>query len=89
VNRPLRENLELAEVDGKTWVQCTCCGNRLCTADGDWKQKCVTRLLPPTRMGPFHKIMEGHLLLQERYCPGCGVTLDADVVEDENGPGAA
>ena len=83
MNQPLRENLELAEAKGKTWVQCTHCGHKLSPADKDWKGACVTRLLPPTHMGPFHKIMEGRLVLREHYCPGCGVTLDADVVEDE------
>jgi acetone carboxylase gamma subunit len=84
MNRPLRENLELTDEKGKTWVQCGSCGHRLAPADEDWKTVCLTRLLPPTHMGPHHKIMTGHLVLREHYCPGCGLTLDADVVKDEN-----
>ena len=84
MNRPLRENLELADIDGTTWVQCARCGHRLCAADADWKQACVTRLLPPSRMGPFREPMAGRALLEERYCPGCGISLDATVVETDD-----
>lgn len=87
MKRPLQQNLELDELEGKSWVQCARCGHRLCAAGLDWKAVCVTRLLPPSRMGPHREIMEGRVLLQERYCPACGVTLDATVVEVDNGPG--
>ena len=83
MSRPLRENLELVEQQGAEWVQCTACGHRLCAAGEDWRVACVTRLLPPGRMGPFHRIMEGRALLEERYCPGCGVSLDATVIINE------
>ncbi len=86
MSRPLRENLELVEERGREWVQCAACGYRLCAAGEDWREACVTRLLPPGRMGPFHEIMEGRALLEERYCPGCGVSLDATVIVDENRP---
>lgn len=87
MKRPLQENLELNELEGKPWVQCARCGHQLCAAGMDWKAACVTRLLPPNRMGPHREILEGRLLLQERYCPGCGVTLDAAVVEVDNSVG--
>lgn len=83
MSRPLRENLELVEQQGAEWVQCAACGHRLCAAGEDWRVACVTRLLPPGRMGPFHRIMEGRALLEERYCPGCGVSLDATVIINE------
>ena len=86
MSRPLRENLELVEALGGEWVRCTACGHRLCAAGEDWRTACVTRLLPPGRMGPFHRIMEGRALLEERYCPGCGVSLDATVIIDEERP---
>jgi len=87
VKRPLQENLELDELEGKSWVQCARCGHQLCAAGMDWKAACVTRLLPPSRMGPHREIMQGRMLLQERYCPKCGITLDAIVVEVDKGLG--
>lgn len=91
MSRPLRENLELVEQRGAEWVQCAACGHRLCAVGEDWRAACVTRLLPPGRMGPFHRIMEGRALLEERYCPGCGVSLDATVIinEERSTPRAA
>lgn len=86
MSRPLRENLELVEEQGAEWVLCAACGRRLCAAGEDWRQACVTRLLPPGRMGPFHEIMEGRAMLEERYCPGCGVSLDATVIIGEERP---
>ena len=86
MNRPLRENLEVVEEQGSEWVRCAACGHRLCSAAEDWREACVKRLLPPGRMGPFHEIMEGRAVLDERYCPGCGVSLDATVIVDEERP---
>lgn len=86
MSRPLRENIELVEEQGTEWVRCAACGHRLCAAGEDWRTACVTRLLPPGRMGPFHRIMEGRALLEERYCPGCGLSLDATVIINEERP---
>ena len=86
MSRPLQENLEVVEEQGNEWVQCAACGRRLCGAGEDWREACVTRLLPPGRMGPFREIMEGRAMLQERYCPGCGVSLDAAVIVKEERP---
>ena len=86
MSRPLRENLEVVEGQGNEWVQCAACGHRLCGAGEDWREACVIRLLPPGRMGPFHEIMEGRAVLEERYCPGCGVSLDATVIVNEERP---
>ncbi len=86
MSRPLQENLEVVEEQGGEWVQCAACGHRLCAAGENWREACVTRLLPPGRMGPFHEVMEGQAVLQERYCPGCGVSLDATVIVKEERP---
>ena len=81
MNRPFRENLELAELDGGSWIQCSQCGHRLAAASDDWRAQCVVKRLPPRSMGPHRELLEGRLMLEERYCPNCGVTLDADVVD--------
>ena len=80
MNRPLRENLELAEEGGVAWVQCARCGHRLAAAEEDWRLQCVTKRLDPSQLGPHRELLAGRLELEEIYCPGCGTTLDAAVV---------
>jgi nicotinamidase-related amidase len=82
VNRPFRENLELADHRGATWVRCSRCGYAIAPSDEDWREHCTVKRLPPSNMGPHRELLEGRLVLEERYCPGCGVTVDADVVDD-------
>ncbi|MBO0712329.1 MAG: hypothetical protein J2P47_13740, partial [Acetobacteraceae bacterium] len=80
MTRPLRENLELAERDGATWVCCARCGHELSREGEDWRRRCVVEHLPPAHLGPHRELLEGRLELEEHYCPGCGVTLDAAIV---------
>jgi nicotinamidase-related amidase len=81
MNRPFRENLELAELESGTWVQCSRCGHRLSAVDEDWHAQCVVKRRPPLSMGPHRELLEGRLMLEESYCPNCGVTLDAAIVD--------
>src|SRR5438105_5294314 len=83
MNRPIRENLELAERDGAAWVQCARCGHRLSAAGEDWHAHCIVKRLSPENMGPHHELLQGRHQLEEHYCPGCGVTLDASVIDVE------
>jgi nicotinamidase-related amidase len=85
MNRPLRENLEISELEDGAWVQCARCGHRLSAAAEDWREHCLVKRLSPSRMGPHRELMEGLMLLEERYCPGCGVTLDASIIDVEAG----
>jgi nicotinamidase-related amidase len=81
MKQPIRENLELAELDGARWVQCAQCGHRL-SADGeDWQAHCIVKRMSPTSMGPHRELLRGRFDLEEYYCPGCGVTLDASIVD--------
>ena len=80
MSRPLRENLELAERDGATWVCCARCGHELSREGEDWRRRWVVEHLPPAHLGPHRELLEGRLELEEHYCPGCGVTLDAAIV---------
>lgn len=89
MNRPLRENLELAERDGAAWVQCARCGHCLSAAEEDWHAHCVVKRLSPINMGPHRELLQGRHRLEEHYCPGCGVTLDASVIDAEVQPAAS
>lgn len=80
MSRPYRENLEFAEHQGRDWIQCSRCGHRLAPSDENWRGAAITRQLPPDRMGPYRELMQGRMVLEEVYCPKCGVTFDAAVV---------
>jgi nicotinamidase-related amidase len=83
MNQPIRENLELAERDGVAWVQCARCEHRLSGEGEDWHKHCVVKRLPPEHMGPHRELLRGRFDLEEHYCPSCGVTLDASIIEVE------
>ena len=77
---PLRENLEIF-TNAETWIRCTRCLHLLCTADKDWRKACKIKLLPPIKAGPLMNDLTGYFLLEQLYCPSCGVLLDTSVVE--------
>jgi nicotinamidase-related amidase len=89
MNQPIRENLELAEHEGVAWVQCARCGHRLAGAGEDWHRHCIVKCWPPESMGPHRQLLRGRFDLEEHYCPGCGVTLDATIVDVEAKPAPA
>jgi nicotinamidase-related amidase len=88
MNRPIRENLELAQRDGAAWIQCARCEHRLSGADEDWHHHCIVKRLSPEHMGPHRELLRGRFDVVEHYCPGCGVTLDASIVDVEAKPGS-
>jgi nicotinamidase-related amidase len=89
MNQPIRENLELAERDGASWIQCARCQHRLSSAGEDWHRHCIVKRLPPKNMGPHRELLRGRFDLEEHYCPGCGVTLDATIIDVEAKPDPA
>ena len=90
MKHPLRENLEIATVDGAEWIRCGQCRHEHCRADQDWRQFCKVRLLPPTKAGRLMSVLDGQCLLRQIYCPACAVLLDTDFVEEkQNDPGRA
>lgn len=83
MNHPLRENMEVATVDGAEWIRCKRCQHRYCRADQDWRQFAKVRLLPPTQAGQLMSVLSGDYLLRQHYCPSCAVLLDTDFVEEK------
>jgi hypothetical protein len=81
MTRPLRENLEIVELDGTNWISCSECRFRYCRADQNWRDFCKTRLLPPVKAGNLMSVFEGQYLLRQLYCPSCAALLDTDFVE--------
>lgn len=89
MKQPLRENLELVELDKAQWIQCAQCGHRLSPAGEEWRKHCVVKRKSPTQMGPHRELLRGRFDLEEYYCPGCGATLDALVVDVAEEPAKA
>ncbi len=87
MNYPLRENLEVYADAGGQWVRCVRCLRMLCRADEDWRRACRIRLLPPTHAGPLMSELLDQFLLEQLYCPSCGVLLNTDLVEKGTGDG--
>lgn len=80
---PLRENLEVYTDKSGTWIRCTRCLHNLCPTSDDWKKASKRRLSTPTKAGPLMKDLVGHFLLEQLFCPSCGVLLNTDLVEDK------
>lgn len=82
--QPLRENLEVCKDKDGDRVRCIKCLYILCRVGEDWKKACGLRHLIPTKAGPLMKELKGSFLLEQLFCPSCGILLDTQVVEERN-----
>jgi N-methylhydantoinase B len=80
MTHPLQEHLAVYTDSLGAWIRCTQCGHVLCEASRDWARTCRVRRLPPTEAGPHMADLVGQFLLEQLYCPSCGVLLKTDVV---------
>jgi N-methylhydantoinase B len=80
---PLRENLEVTEVDGSLWIRCAKCREPLSPLDAEWSAACNRKLLPPTAAGALMEPLVGKFLLEQLSCPQCSALFNTDVVEAE------
>jgi len=85
MTHPIRENLEIVDLAGTSWVYCSKCRFRYCRANQNWREFCQIRLLPPAKAGSLMSILDGQYLLQQLYCPSCAVLLDTHFVEKQGG----
>jgi hypothetical protein len=84
MTRPVRENLEIADRAGTSWIYCSKCRFRYCRADQNWREFCHSRLLPAAKAGNLMAALDGQYLLRQLYCPSCAVLLDSDFVEKQD-----
>ena len=84
MSHPFRENLTAVSEAGATWLCCTGCGHRLCTASDDWRMACRKKTFPPNHAGPLMDTLDGRYLFEKLYCPACGALFDAHMVEVKN-----
>jgi hypothetical protein len=81
VNRHFRENLVIHSEGKKEWIQCAKCFHTLSPIEEDWKEGCKVSLVSPDVAGPHRERLKGRFMFEQRYCPGCGVLLEATLVE--------
>jgi N-methylhydantoinase B len=77
---PLEEYLQVCRENGVAMIECTRCSHVLCSEHEDWTQAATRRRLPPAAAGPLMHDLEGLYLLEQFYCPGCGVLLRNEIV---------
>ena len=74
----INEYLQLAETDSGEMIQCTWCGEKICSRDEHWKDHAVVRESSPKSAGS-HREDSGEFQLKEYFCFGCATVLDVEV----------
>jgi N-methylhydantoinase B len=77
---PLQECLVLHHEGGAHVIRCTQCLHVFCSANEDWARVAARRRMPPTAAGPLMTELEGQYLLEQLYCPSCGVLLRSEII---------
>jgi len=80
----MRENLEIVDLAGTSWIYCGKCRFRYCRADQNWREFCKIRLLPPAKAGSLMSLLDGQYLLRQLYCRSCAVLVETDFVEKQD-----
>lgn len=81
----LGEYLQLTPANGARSVQCTWCGELLCSAEEHWKDHAAQRRSPLSAAGPLRRD-GGGFFLREYFCRACATALDVEVVREEDAP---
>ncbi len=76
---------EYLQVTDSDKVQCTWCGEKICAADEQWKEKVVKRKVSVAESGPLRPD-SGLFFMWEFFCPKCATQLDVDVVYKDDPP---
>jgi N-methylhydantoinase B len=84
-HRRLGEYLQVADSNGRAFVQCTWCGESICNASDNWKDHAVLRKSLPSSSGPL-RVDRGTFFLLEFFCPACATVFDVDIVFKDDPP---
>lgn len=79
----INEYLQVTGPGPEASIQCTWCGEPICSADANWKDQVVSRKSPPSKAGPL-RVDTGKFYLWEFFCPGCATMLDVDVTYQDD-----
>jgi N-methylhydantoinase B len=83
LERPVRENLEIASQHGSRWLRCAQCGQWLCPEHEDWLEASSKSLVTPTRAGPLMQVLVGEYVLAHWTCPACSALFETQVITVE------
>ncbi len=83
MRRPLRENLEVRELNGEKRICCSQCEFQYCSIGEDWRKSCKVQLLPPSKAGRLMTLLDGQYSMRQFCCPSCGALVDTDFVEEK------
>ncbi len=83
MRRPLRENLEVTELNGEKWICCSQCEFQYCSAGEDWRKACKVQLVPPSKAGRLMTLLDDQYSMRQFCCPSCGALVDTDFVEEK------
>ena len=81
----IAEYLQVERSNGRAAIQCTWCGEHICSADHHWKDHAVMRRSSPAQAGPL-RVDSARFFLLEFFCPGCATALDVDIVHADDPP---
>jgi N-methylhydantoinase B len=90
MTRKFDENIRII-TDGDTeYLECSHCNQRLCSLEEPYKQNLIADSQPvedanPLLINPDHYI-DQPMEYREYYCPGCGRTLESELVKAEREP---
>jgi acetone carboxylase gamma subunit len=84
MTHPVWEHLEIY-ISGQNGgvVRCTTCSYIFCKAGNDWRLATERRLSLPTEAGPLMRDLVGEFMLEQLFCPSCGVLLNTDLVPQQ------
>ena len=86
MKHPLRENLEVFTGIAGSDVRCTLCSHVFCREGADWREAAAIRTFPATKVSPLMREFAERLLLDQLFCPSCGVLLESRMVEKQINP---
>jgi acetone carboxylase gamma subunit len=86
MKHPLQENLEVFTGAASSYVRCTQCLHVFCREGEDWRKAAAIRSFPATKVSPLMREFAGRLLLEQLFCPSCGVLLESNMIEKSIDP---
>jgi acetone carboxylase gamma subunit len=81
----LSEYLQVTDAENGSSVQCTWCGEQICSGSGKWKDNVASRKVSIAESGPHRKDVNQFFML-EYFCPSCATQLDVDVIYRDDPP---
>jgi N-methylhydantoinase B len=81
----LSEYLQVTDAENGSSVQCTWCGEQICSGSDKWKDNVASRKVSIAESGPHRKDVNQFFML-EYFCPSCATQLDVDVIYRDDPP---